>query len=578
VTRPVVRLGRFRQRGVALMLLLFILVLGGMWFMATRVASLQQSFIASDRARNAVVLNRAKQALIGYVAAQAAKKFEDNPGAMPCPEAPGSFNSTTGQDGQTASSCTLPAVGRFPWRTLGTEKFVDNAGEPLWYVVSPGWAYNGTNTVINSNSTGQLVVDGASGTDSDTVVALIIAPGPALQVPAAAGCAAWNQSRSNAPPPDLRNYLECQNATSPADNTFVTSGPSGSFNDQVLRVTKADVMPGIEAAIADRIAREIVPQVKSVYATSTWGLSATNPLFPYPAPFANPGTANFVGSSTAAGGLLPVNSQNPAYCTGDPRCTTIVAWKNPVLATVTQSGGTGLLLSGLTTCALTSGNTVVQCQGTYVPGLSPTVLTISARANNVAMGLRAFDTTQATAKYSLGGPCGGGGTPTSATVSGGSFVSDGSADITATASFPNLASLSINFCLQINIAAVTDHPILDPGDPTTGWFWRNQWFRLVYYAPAARHTAGGGALPTPSCTTGTSCLNVANVTPAGAQRAILILAGRSINGTTRPSGTLSNYLEFGNATGSYERQLVSTANVASLKKPFNDRIIVLDSN
>ncbi|MGH8746495.1 MAG: hypothetical protein ACREUK_08390, partial [Burkholderiales bacterium] len=81
-----------------------------------------------------------------------------------------------------------------------------------------------------------------------------------------------------------------------------------------------------------------------------------------------------------------------------------------------------------------------------------------------------------------------------------------------------------------------------------------------------------------SCVTSSTCLSVTNVTPLGAQRAILVLAGRSINGSARPSAALGDYLEFGNASGSFEREPVSTAANAALKKPFNDRIVVVDTN
>jgi hypothetical protein len=58
----------------------------------------------------------------------------------------------------------------------------------------------------------------------------------------------------------------------------------------------------------------------------------------------------------------------------------------------------------------------------------------------------------------------------------------------------------------------------------------------------------------------------------------MILTGRSINGTARPSATLGNYLEFGNATSAYEKQAVSRVTNATLKAPFNDRFVVIDSN
>jgi hypothetical protein len=136
----------------------------------------------------------------------------------------------------------------------------------------------------------------------------------------------------------------------------------------------------------------------------------------------------------------------------------------------------------------------------------------------------------------------------------------------------------------MNIGGIlADHSLLDPSDSTTGWFVRNEWYRLAYYAVASGHTAN--VLPAArSCVTGNTCLSVGSfdptrpITPAGGQRALLILAGRSINASARPSATLANYLEFGNATGSFERRVVSSALDASLYRPFNDRIVVIGSN
>jgi hypothetical protein len=153
---------------------------------------------------------------------------------------------------------------------------------------------------------------------------------------------------------------------------------------------------------------------------------------------------------------------------------------------------------------------------------------------------------------------------------------------------PGILAVPIAFRITIDLAAITDHPILDKNDSTTGWFVRNEWYRLVYYAVARGYTAEvmAAAPQPPACPTSTasgytfnsSCISVTNVTPAGAQRAILLLAGRSINTSARPSSALADYLEFGNATGAWERQTVSSATNVSLKKPFNDRIIVVDSN
>lgn len=545
---------------------------------------------ADNRNHNAKVLNQAKQALIGYVAQQTALAGEDNPGRLPCPEAPGNYG--TPNEGIAAGNCTLPAVGRLPWRTLGLGKLLDAAAEPLWYVVSAGWALpTSTATLtINSNTPGQLTVDGVA----NDAVALIIAPGEAFTVQAAPGCAARIQTHPTAAGTlDLRNYLECENATSPADANFVTAGPSTSFNDQVLRVTTADLLPGIEAAIAERIRREIVPTLKTVYADPQWRpgvIGAANPLFPFPAPFGNPATSNFQGAAVtvpgAPQGLLPFNQTQACNPATDARCTTtLTAWASPSPAPppdVVKVGGWGYIESR--TCSWQSGGNVAFCQGEYHedddfplnPGL---VISMTTTINNVAMGLRILDTTKATieAEDNDSPP----GTTTVAPSINASMNNNGSVTITLSGTLPIIDVKGWNtraiFRIRLERSVIGDHPLLDAttvGAGSTGWFVRNEWYRLLYYAPAPGHTAA--ALPTPpSCTSGGTCLSVTNVTPANKQRAILILMGRRLTAGP-PSGNPADYLEFGNAdlNAVFEQRPVSRAPNA----PFNDRIVVLDAN
>jgi len=567
---------RGRQRGVALLALIAVLVIGGTWYLVSRLQQLSANRTATERVRNAQVLNRAKQALIGYVIAQANHANENNPGALPCPEAGSSFNSTTGTDGKMSSSCTLPAVGRFPWRSIGTDKLVDMAGEPLWYVVSSGWAYNGSSTTINSNSAGQLTVDGvapASLAAADTVIALIIAPGLPFSVPAATGCNAYSQSRSQTSgvAPDVRNYLECDNATS-GDSSFVTTGPSGSFNDQVLKVTVGDLMPGLEAAVADRVTRsgEFFDTLKSVY--SSWGVSAN--VYPFAAPFSNPSTSSLQGTAGTYAGLLPVtisetSPQSGTACTGAealPCAATLVAWSG--VPTMTGSAGTTLYS---TDCSATTG-TQINCTfySQCTLGLFPCLLggtatlnfSLTATATNVGMTLRQLNTAVTMTNVDAASR--------SAT---GSMNSDGSATITLTgtttvtytfgAVVSNLLCAGLATCesgtIGVPIRFVADHSILDTSTAASyGWFLRNKWHQVTYYAVAPNFTPTGA--PNQSCTNGTTCLTVTNPPAsggaAGAQRAIAIMMGRSINGNTRPSATLADYLEYGNVGASYENQNV----------------------
>jgi hypothetical protein len=555
-----------QQRGLALIALLAVIALGASWFLVSQLNVESNRLTATNRDRNAVVLNRAKEALIGYIAAQAAKSGENRPGAFPCPEAPADFNDSA-NEGTVSYPCTLPVVGRFPWRTLGLDKLVDAHGEPLWYAIASGWA--GANTVINSNcatynaaglacQSGRLSVDGVPAASSD-VIALIIAPGPALTVSASANCTAWTQTRPTTAPPDWRNYLECQNATNPADNTFATTGPSGSFNDQIVTITTAEIMPAIEAAIASRIEREIVPLIKTAYAGSNWGTSAANPLYPFAAPFSNPSTSDYRGAAGTYAGLLPFSHTtsgcNPAT---DPRCApTFVSWTTP---RVTQTGGTGTVW-GAPGCVTST--TYSYCTDWYIGGTVQ--ITYEDRMANVANALRsyafnsaayymevwAYDWTMGSWSFI------GNGTPSGQTRH---FNSDGSLSLSFVA--PTLPQYSGWGYYYIYVTrdpfTFSDHALLSATDPTTGWFVRNEWYRLAYFVAAQGHTASA-APATPACTTGSSCLSVGNVTPAGAQRSILVLAGRSINGGARPSAALSDYFEHGNAVGSYERQPVTAS-------------------
>jgi len=561
--------GRNRQRGAALIALLAIIILAASWMLVSRISGSSGDILAAKRARNAVVLNQAKQALLGWIALQANKAGEDDPGRLPCPEPSSAAGGSV--EGGTAGTCSgIPAIGRFPWRTFGMDKPFDADGEPLWYVVSPGWALTGSgNLLINSNTVGQLTVDG----QPNAAVALIVAPGPPMNVQANAGCTARNQQARGAPSASINvlDYLECLTT---ATSTFSTTGPGASFNDQVVQVTVADIMPVLEATIANRIEREIVPALKAVYAPPNWGLSGA-PVYPFAAPFANPGpgagTASFQGAATAFQGLLPFNYSESCDPLTDPRCTTsFVAW-DPSSIDFSVTGGSGNLSPGGCT---NSPPKTLQCSGSMTSA-GTLQLRMSVRATKVAMSLRRLDTSIATVEYWQSGAWVAG---TTTSVSG-TLASDGSGTFTVNVALPSLSS-GTNVRLTMN---TRDHALLDRSDPTTGWFVRNEWYRLAYYAVASGHTAS--VLPAArSCTTGGTCLSVVDgdaarpITPAGGQRALLILAGRSINASTRPSATLANYLEFGNASGSFERQIVSTAIDASLKRPFNDRIVVVDSN
>lgn len=533
------------------------------------------------RADSARVLDEAKQALLGFVASQAAT--DSNPGRLPCPEAPAYFGTTNAglsqNDYQVNSANPVggycgsgTVVGRLPWRTLGMSKPLDGYGETLWYVISPGFAmpsYGGSLS-INSDTAAGLTVNGVSA----SAVALIIAPGAAMTVQSATDCTARVQTRSSetaASPtaPDLRDYLECENATSPADATFFTTGASTSFNDQVVSVSQAELFDAVEPVVAKRIETEIAPALKSVYTYNVWS-GNTPPVdpdvtytYPYAVTFADPTTSLFQGSSGVTQGLLPMYAEGGAG--------TFVYWYNgsttrrPTVVEVPSDGGN---ISGTPSCTATT-NTTVSCTITYKN--NPRIM-ITARARNVARSMRQLNSA-AVPLYPAAGYWADTVNPNlTVTAAFDTSTTNGRAWVYVTANLPNSASWTTK-TVTFPIGILADHPLTAPTNATTGWFVQNNWHQLVYYAFAPNYAA----YQSHSCDTSSTCLTVTNVTPTEAQRALLILTGRTLSfqarSTAAQRANRTNYLE-----DSENRDLDQVFAKNTNSKTYNDRVIVIDSN
>jgi hypothetical protein len=451
------------------------------------------------------------------------------------------------------------------------EKLVDAAGEPLWYAVSQGWSLPGVSTTsINSDSSGQLSLNGAA----NDAVALVIAPGAALSVQAGGGCTAQTQERPVAGPPDVRDYLECGNDTA----GFVTSAAGQTFNDQVLRVAAADVIPALEAAIADRVQREIAPALRTVFQLDSnnprrWVSSSSSPLYPYPAPFTDPGTSNYQGAAGLNQGLLPVNTASSmvAYASTPADAIETLGWGSIEAFCSWESSG------------------VRFCYGGYYESSSepwrPIRVQMTATFTNVAMGLRALDSTRLQVRARddpSGSPW------VSVPISYRAEMNDGSSSgkprgsvtIRTWADLPNIdamgwGSLAI-YEMRIDQQVITDHPVVNPNDPTFGWFVRNQWHRVLYYAAAAQSTADG--LPSSSGCTSSNCLRF-NDSSLRNIRALLVLAGRAQGAQTRPSSNPADYVENQNAdlgTVYEQRPIRRTGLVSNANAPWNDRVVLVD--
>lgn len=561
---------RRSARGAVLLVLVALLLLGASWLLVARLNAASADLVAAKRERNARVLSQAKQALIGYVAAQAAKGGENNPGALPCPENPGDFDSATGRQGLLGINCgSTVKVGRFPWRSLGLDQLVDADAEPLWYVVSPSWGVNvGSSSAVNSNSVGQLTVDGVP----NAAVALLIAPGAPLGVAAAPGCAAWSQVRPLTGTPNPRNYLECENASSPADLAFVTRGPAGSFNDQVLQVTAADLLPALEAAIAHRTAVEIAPLLRELYAGPAWGLAAGERVFPFAAPFANPeDPANgFRGVAGTLQGLLPFTRQNCAAGV-DARCVPdFVSWLDWSTAAPALSAAGATFTAS---CSYASATASATCSGTYTGG-APT-FTMTGTQRNVAMSLRqATPGLTASVSYNTGA----GNVPASPALAL-ALQSDGTLKVRTTVTLPAPPGASTaSYSITLPGNATSDHALLDASTASsTGWFARNGWYRLAYYAVAPGHVASAPAPRTCADAGAITCLQVLNLSDPAKQRAVLALAGRGLQGQAARGAAapvaLSDYLESAENTNGdtiFEQPRVGRSS--------NDRFISISKN
>lgn len=203
---------------MALILALLLVAGIGSTLFLTIISPQRQRLALDDKTQRA--LAQAKDALIAWSVAHSTA-----PGHLPCPEDLTLIGTPNEGSAQSPCSNTAFHTGRLPWRTLSLDNPRDAFGEPLWYVLSPG--FRGIPPLGSIGvATGQIPLDG---TVSNTA-ALIIAPGPAL-----AGQARTPPNAASPPLPG--DYLDLGNA----GGAFVSSGAAGTFNDKVIAITSAEL-------------------------------------------------------------------------------------------------------------------------------------------------------------------------------------------------------------------------------------------------------------------------------------------------------------------------------------------------
>ena len=568
-----------RQAGAALLVMMAIIAIGMTSFM---VAALNQATVnegAAAQNRNAAVLAEAKTALIGHVVREVFDLSENIPGRLPCPESPS--DAGTANEGRAGSACspTFPTnktVGRLPWRTLGIGKLLDSTGEPLWYVVSPNWVLSTPNPppVLNAGSVGQLSVDGVA-----DVVAIIIAPGRPLVLnptptQVAQGCQPRAQVRDDRSHnagggnPDYRNYLECQNGSSPIDSQFGTAVADNAtnpvVNDHLVTITSREVLNAMQGPLAERMQRTVAPLLREY--SSLW---PGGTFLPYAAPFEAPERS--LSPSAHCGppapapqvqeGLLPVATSFGA-CASDWNdfgisgsvtslgCSSLLPASTDVRCSFAyyrlNALGQFLLGEGVTTTEVTIEATAPRAAASFRRPLSVADIAVPAGVTVKTATLK--PQTDGDARFTL-----------VATVTGSNLCDDSVLGVvcsvvggwltvgqTVFIDFPQLGTPMLQgtkLAPPVRALRAPPYNLLDPvaGEPHY-WFMENEWYRYTYYAvsPASSAAGTGGHLTVNGFPRSNGS--------AYDKRFVLASMGPALAGQARGVGAaVANYIEGDNA-------------------------------
>jgi hypothetical protein len=568
-----------RESGLALLALVALVALMSAYYIIGSLNRTSSEVVAERNRTNIQVLQEAKSALIAYAASQAwdwtsGSGQTDQPGALPCPA-----TDTSGNAGASCSS-NSSRIGRLPWKKIGAGELHDASGETLWYGLSTNFRKLSGTTVINSDTQGTLTITGS--TPASNVVAVIIAPGVAL--------GGQSRTSSGVASNTITDFLESVN-TGGSELAFSTASSSDTFNDQLITITQADLMAAVEPSVIARIEQDIKPSLQNYYAQ--WG------RLPYPSSFTGgpgtPGTTTtpttasdrlesaYVGSAsmTAGRGLLPITS------------SVTYPWVAGSGA-VALNGGTATGVTGTTCASVSSPTSGWKCNFSIVPKDAGSFYWLVDTCKNAANGTR-YRYCIAYPAFSVVGDVSNAGlsiakiSPTTATdvtvtnTSGSTarpmsskaiswaLKTDGKATFTfqGTYNYTSYSNTSIaNRAMAVTIPdRVTVDPMTNSADTTAGWFIRNEWYRQLYYVVSPGYLPGAAGSCSPSC------LSVSGLATSN-NLAIVILAGHTLNNTTRPSATLANYLEGNNATPGGSNGYTYAHNIG-ISSSANDRVLVV---
>jgi hypothetical protein len=371
------------------LLVLVILIVG---FAAAFYTFVDHTSSAIERDKiTADALAQAKVGLIGWSAARTPSTsalippgLNARPGELPCPDIDNS--------GTDSGACVAGAIGRVPWKSLGIPEPKDSSGETLWYAIAGPFRNSSMSSApITSNTLGNMTVYLGSNASTLTsqAVAVIFAPGAALGTQvrsttstmactAPLGTIARNLCASN--------YLETAGGINNAtiNGPFIQAQSSPTFNDRVLVITTADLMPLVE----QRVAREMIAYLNNYRSTTSFypwadlgdgNSNGAEGSFAYNRNRFPCGTALFYdwGRLTA-----PVTPSLPNWLKNG--CASLTGWAGVIFYSVAtnrlHNSGTGCApwpncTASTLTITNASGNTATQCNTNSPPTCTSQVVT-----------------------------------------------------------------------------------------------------------------------------------------------------------------------------------------------------------
>ena len=586
------------QRGLVTLLFLLILLSAGSYFLlrALNQASLGQATAERTTQR---ALSTAREALLGYAVRYPdnpeTKDFDAGPGYLPCPDTQADDN--PGQADAPCAKGSNTTVGLFPWHTLDVPEARDSSGARLWYVVSESHR-NNPKQPLNSEHRGTLGLDQCVA-EGDDIVALIIAPGAALK----------GQARAESPYPTtgfIDDYLEGQNAS--LNNDCYSTQNDDTHNDQILAITRQDLMAVVETRVLDDIANAL-----SRY-------KAAHDRYPWLSAFTNPSNNKFRGQPTNRHGLLPLRQieQNTTAKPSNPYALDnnafafdapfTLSWSIPTGGTVTSSGSAApkedCLRSTSLSCPLPmQGDVLGTASGEWTKAglckvqsghkLSCRAVREAANPADGTLRRRTYTVVLTNWTYTIDPPTADSTRRQSFALLTSALGAGMEAEIELKDEQVGVSGSESSSVLKLPAGTLVnsfelkgvpfdleiddDDKIDLPGHPSPGelpgWLVASKWHHLLYVAFRTADAPGSGVVAT--CTsTSTDCLTV-NRSRSGAAPvpikvgAVVLGAGAALSAQVRPGNALGDYFEGANA------EQDNTFEKADAAATFNDRLRLL---